>query len=104
MVDKLILDESQSLRPEIIRQLRYSFGESRADFARRFVKTQEALLSWQEIAQWESGELEPTALQRSQLIRLQQQAESLAEQTRMRPALELELKSNGLGQISRFRS
>jgi DNA-binding XRE family transcriptional regulator len=77
----------------MISDLRYSLGQSRADFARTMHVCLETVFAW------ESGVKVPNAVETSSLIRLQQQSEAYAERTALRPALEIALRERQLDQI-----
>ncbi len=76
-----------------ISSLRYSLGQSRADFARAMS------VDLQTVFDWETGATQPTPKQMATMIRLQQQSEAYAERTALRPAMEVELRERHLSQI-----
>lgn len=76
-----------------VSSLRYSLGQSRADFARAMS------VDLQTVFEWESGEKQPTPSQIADMFRLHQQSEAYAERTALRPAMEAELKERHLSQI-----
>ncbi|MDZ4081404.1 MAG: hypothetical protein U1E10_00585 [Bdellovibrionales bacterium] len=84
---------SQTLTPSMISNLRYSLGQSRADFARTMTVSLETVFAW------ESGAQVPTAVEVSSLVRLRQQSETYAERTALRPVMELALRDRHLDQI-----
>jgi transcriptional regulator with XRE-family HTH domain len=76
-----------------VSSLRYSLGQSRADFARAMN------VDLQTVFAWEHGEKSPNSSQISKMVRLSQQSEAYAERTSLRPAMDLELKRRHLSQI-----
>jgi hypothetical protein len=84
---------AQFLTPSMISNLRYSLGQSRADFARIMAVSLETVFAW------ESGAQVPNAVETSSLIRLHQQSEVYAERTALRPAMEAALRDHHLDQI-----
>jgi DNA-binding XRE family transcriptional regulator len=76
-----------------ISSLRYSLGQSRADFARAMC------VDLQTVFDWENGAKQPDSVQVAAMIRLQQQSEAYAERTALRPAMEVELRDRHLSQI-----
>lgn len=83
----------QTLTPSMISNLRYSLGQSRADFARTMTVSLETVFAW------ESGAQLPTAVETSSLVRLRQQSEAYAERTALRPVMEIALRDRHLDQI-----
>lgn len=84
---------AQFLTPSMISDLRYSLGQSRADFARTM------RVSLETVFEWESGVKVPNAVETSSLIRLQQQSDAYAERTALRPVMETALRERHLDQI-----
>lgn len=84
---------AQFLTPSMISNLRYSLGQSRADFARTMTVSLDTVFAW------ESGASMPNAIETSALIRLHQQSEAYAERTALRPSLEVALRDRHLDQI-----
>lgn len=84
---------AQNLSPSMISNLRYSLGQSRADFARTMAVSLETVFAW------ESGVQIPNSVETSSLIRLHQQSETYAERTALRPAMEIALRDRHLDQI-----
>lgn len=76
-----------------ISSLRYSLGQSRADFARAMC------VDLQTVFDWETGSKLPNSAQVAAMIRLQQQSEAYADRTALRPAMEVELRERHLSQI-----
>jgi DNA-binding XRE family transcriptional regulator len=84
---------AQFLTPSMISNLRYSLGQSRADFARIMAVSLETIFAW------ESGAQVPNAVETSSLVRLHQQSEVYADRTALRPAMEIALRDRHLDQI-----
>ncbi|HVK60060.1 MAG TPA: helix-turn-helix transcriptional regulator [Bdellovibrionales bacterium] len=82
--------------PEEVRQLRYRLGYSQAEMARHLH------VDFSVFSQFEAGKGSLSTELNGMLVRILQQAESLADRTQRGPIAEVIMKDRGLSQIHDF--
>jgi transcriptional regulator with XRE-family HTH domain len=82
-----------AVNAEMVRQIRYRFGWSRAEMARSMNCDVGQVLAW------ETGRIEPSAAARAQLTLFIAQAETNSQRVQRRPIAELIMETSGLDQI-----
>jgi DNA-binding transcriptional regulator YiaG len=81
------------MKPEMVREIRYRFGWSRAEMAR----TMNCDIA--QITAWEMGHVTPTAAALAQLIMFYAQVEANSQRVQRRPVADLIMDASGLDQI-----
>ncbi len=81
------------MNAELVRQIRYRFGWSRAELARTMNCDVGQVLAW------ESGRAEPSAAARAQLTLFFAQVEANSQRIQRIPIAELIMETSGLDQI-----
>jgi predicted transcriptional regulator len=87
---------SMNWTPEEVRQLRYRLGYSQAEMARHLQ------MEFSVFSKFEAGTVPVPPELRGTLIRILQQAESMADRTMRGPIAEVMMKDRGLSQIHDF--